>query len=355
MDHKLLKRFSINDCDKSRHALSKLFSFGYDLGAYEEIEAFLGGFNSESARSLLPQFVAPGGVCAAVLGSPNSDYDLREMVADVLHDQGESDVVAALDDLASCLELETSTMLESLIARWAFRDLLMAEIAEAFEWFGDVEYEIWKSHISRVKSVDRSLSQTPRLEWHTAPSGEAITRDDYYDDWLEIRRRSVSATDARKLIKLNGLPSLQVASLLREKSGDQAEVSHWAFERGIEREPIIAHWVTRNFPEYRFEASSRLFKAAIARHVATPDMIGIDTVCEIKVSSKPLAQIRNTYSDQVQWQLYVTGASKALFVVENRYSEGIEYLWIPRDESRIRALVRAADAFLLSLDENLRN
>jgi hypothetical protein len=353
MDYEILGRFFIRDCEKSRQALSKLISFGYDLGAYGEIEDFLCRFDAEVARILMPQLVAPGGVLVAVLGSPNSDFDLREMVAEVLRDQGETDVLAAIQSLASCLEIETSTTLESVIARWAFKDLLMAEIAEAFEWFGDVDYENWKSHISRVKSVERSLSQTPRLDWHTAPNGEAITRDDYYDDWLEIRRRSVSATDARKLIKQNGLPSLQVASLLKEKSEQQAEFSHWAFERGIEREPIIADWVTRNFPEYRFEASSRLYKAAISRHVATPDMIGIDTVCEIKVSSKPLAQIRNTYSDQVQWQLYVTGASKALFVVENRYSEGIEYMWIPRDESRIKALVRAADAFLLSLDENL--
>jgi transcriptional regulator with XRE-family HTH domain len=80
-------------------------------------------------------------------------------------------------------------------------------------------------------------------------------------------------------------------------------------------------------------------------------MVGDDYVVEIKVSNKPLEQIVVKYNDQVQWQMHVMGAEKALVALEDRESQEISSQWIERDDDRIAALSGAADQFLESLDQ----
>jgi hypothetical protein len=198
-----------------------------------------------------------------------------------------------------------------------------------------------------------SIGSPPILEntrIYLLPSGEPLRADSDRADWLEVRRNCVGATDARKLVKLNGEISTQRDKLIDEKIHD---VTHYfdSFERGIEREPVIASWVRQAFFEEEFEPNSHLYIGENERHVATPDMVGTFSLCEIKVSTKSLKTCKTTYRDQLQWQMHVTGAPHVLLVVENRDSEEIETEWISRDELRIQVLVEAADSFLRDLDE----
>jgi hypothetical protein len=168
--------------------------------------------------------------------------------------------------------------------------------------------------------------------------------------WKEVRRNSVSATDARKLVKLNGQASSQREKLLEDKLAGDSLPFFDAFELGIKREPEIAKIVQELFPEESFIHNRYLAVGENPRHVATPDMVGGSSLCEIKVSTKPLKSTKTTYRDQLQWQLHVTGYEKVLFVVENRYSGDLEYEWIFRDRTRISTLVQFADLFLVDLD-----
>lgn len=179
-------------------------------------------------------------------------------------------------------------------------------------------------------------------------NGCAVSRTDFPEEWRIVRRNGVTATDALKLLRKNGKPSRQRVSLLRSKVVGDLEPSFASYALGIEREPVIADWLSARLPDC--EPSDVLFRGSNPRHLATPDMIGIDFVVEIKVSSQPLEVILSRHSDQVQWQMHVMGVGRALVVLEDRYSKEISSAWVERDDLRIQALADAADEFLEKLD-----
>lgn len=171
--------------------------------------------------------------------------------------------------------------------------------------------------------------------------------------WHFARRMSVSATDARKLIKLNGGRSKQFEGLLAAKISGERGAHYASYDLGIEREPIVASWVQANFAEYGFTHNRHLYLGDDERHTATPDMVAAKYLCEIKVSNKPLPEIRVRYRDQLLWQMHVTDALAVLFVVEDRDTEDIDFEWVERDQDRIDALRVAADELLRLLDDQL--
>ena len=210
----------------------------------------------------------------------------------------------------------------------------------------EVSYEGGQSDLKQA-----AVTKQPEMGTkYVLPNGQHLNAASDREVWLEVRRKCVGATDARKLVKLNGEVSAQRETLLREKIYD---ITHnfESFELGVEREPIIAAWVANEYPEENFMPSNFLYVGANERHVATPDMVGSESLCEIKVSTKPLKACKTTYRDQLQWQMHVTGASHVLLAVENRLTQDIETEWIPRDDARILTLVIAADSFLEDLDE----
>ena len=195
----------------------------------------------------------------------------------------------------------------------------------------------------------------PKSRFHKDVDNNPISRSSHFDEWKQIRRFAISATDATKLIKKNGDKSSQAFDLLWRKIAG-SESDHFAsYDLGIERESIIAQWVLEQYPDEYFEPNDVLYCAENNRHVATPDLVGCDSVCEIKVSSKPLKSIMGRYLDQIQWQMYVLDKPLALFVVENRETQLVETEWIHRDDERISALTAAADLFLRELDERMQN
>lgn len=77
---------------------------------------------------------------------------------------------------------------------------------------------------------------------------------------------------------------------------------------------------------------------------------------DLPVGSKELAA--KGYEIQMQWVMFVTGAARCRFAVEEReavadgvYEVGPLHLhWVERDDSEIARLVERADAFLAELD-----
>lgn len=181
-----------------------------------------------------------------------------------------------------------------------------------------------------------------------ARDGCPVSRAERPEDWRILRRNGVTATDAMKLLRKNGKPSRQRIGLLRSKVVGDTDPYFDTYALGIEREPLIAAWLSDEVSDS--EPNDVLFRGINPRHLATPDMIGIDFAIEIKVSSQPLDAIVKKYSDQVQWQIHVMGVSQGLIVLEDRHSQEISSLWIERDDARISALVEAADDFLEKLD-----
>ncbi|WP_229992837.1 YqaJ viral recombinase family protein [Arthrobacter sp. Bi26] len=180
----------------------------------------------------------------------------------------------------------------------------------------------------------------------TDGAGRPVGSEDR-DAWLRARRHGVTATDLKKIVKLNGDPSKQRPALLQQKLTGEEGPRFASFQHGIEREPVIAAWVAEEFGIF---PNSFICVGSNARHLATPDGIGSDVVAEIKTSVKPLVATLSMYRDQLQWQLHVTRSERALFVVENRHSFEREHRWVYRDEARIGVLRDHADRFIEELD-----
>lgn len=177
------------------------------------------------------------------------------------------------------------------------------------------------------------------------------------DSWLEARRGGViSATDAATIHR-GGAGAW--AALRREKAG----AAYWrgnAFtQHGRDREAVIASYAQRQFglvPNL----------ALVARpdnplHAATPDALHptLDEVGEFKTTKKDwetVDQIPGRYLDQVDWQMYVTGAQLTRFVFEAHedfvplHFEPTVFV-IERDESRIADLLKSVAEYEANEDE----
>ena len=169
------------------------------------------------------------------------------------------------------------------------------------------------------------------------------------DDWLDQRKRFVTATDVVRLAR----SAAEWAKVRDEKNGLGADfpVSR-EMEWGNLREPALVEYAGEVAGE-PVEANDRL--AVRDRWAATPDGLGGDFVVECKTgSAKSLARRHSEFVDQCQWQMLVTGLPRALLVAEERATgEEGEFLpgsirteWIDRDDARISELVDVAERFL---------
>lgn len=190
------------------------------------------------------------------------------------------------------------------------------------------------------------------------------------DQWLRERLQGVTATEVRDL-KLGR----RRAELLREKRGQTvagfADNQYTAW--GRKREPVIAAWVQEH---YGLAPESRVFHAAEdSRHLASPDCVGVVDgalwLAEIKTSKDRKAPNTAAYEHagyywQMQWQMYVTGAVKCLYVLEQHDGHWInrggsfpepeplsfgtdcdpDVFFIDRDDYAIDELVQLANTFL---------
>lgn len=176
-------------------------------------------------------------------------------------------------------------------------------------------------------------------------------------EWLKARLTGVTATDVNKIISPTLKPSSQSVKLLESKLNISEHVEEPHLNsymiHGNEREPIIADWAAGNFGMI---PNSYLFYGDNVKHLATPDGLGEGFVGEIKTSMKPLKSILNYYMNQIQWQLNVMQVEKCLFIVEqhdNFNPKNIDYMWVERDEKRIKTILTQVDIFIEQLSEKL--
>jgi hypothetical protein len=182
--------------------------------------------------------------------------------------------------------------------------------------------------------------------------------------WLAERRQGITATEIRDLFI--GAKSMQ--ALINEKLSDEPtpDLSHvpvigW----GKRREPVIAEQLRGE----GFEPESRVFRHPVnRRHLASPDGVRVDfdeqlQVSEIKTCWEDLPPgsphlDQKGYVIQCQWVMYVIGATRCRFVVEERielpdgsFEAGdLHRYWLQRDDSVIAQLVAKADEFLAELE-----
>lgn len=182
--------------------------------------------------------------------------------------------------------------------------------------------------------------------------------------WLRERNSGVTATQIRDLklgvVKTNDLVKAKVADVIEEDLS-YVPVIGW----GKDREPIIAEQLRGE----GFEPETRVFHhAENSRYLASPDGVHVTWneglwVSEIKTAAHDLAPgtpefARKGYLYQVQWVMFVLGADRCRFVVEERiempdrsFQPGaLHRHWIERNEEIIAELVEIADDFLSELD-----
>ena len=180
------------------------------------------------------------------------------------------------------------------------------------------------------------------------------------EQWLDARRKYVTATEVAQLLRRGQ----DYWDELREiKAGQRTapDISNLpAVRHGREREALIAPYVQSL--EQGMAPNEDLY-VRNQRYAATPDLVGDGIVGEIKtIKDARLAKLQaakgwptGQYYDQVQWQLFVTGAIACVFAwepYEDWDGELVpredmrEHITIHRDEERIKALQEVADAFL---------
>ena len=180
------------------------------------------------------------------------------------------------------------------------------------------------------------------------------------EQWLDARRRYVTATEVAQLVR-RGQDYWDELREIKAGSRTAPDISGLpAVRHGREQEALIVPYVQSL--EEGMVPNDDLY-VRNGRYAATPDLVGDGIVGEIKtIKDTRLAKLQaakgwptGQYYDQVQWQLFVTGAIACVFAwepYEDWDGELVpredmrEHITIHRDDARITQLQEVADAFL---------
>lgn len=189
-------------------------------------------------------------------------------------------------------------------------------------------------------------------------------------EWLRARMGGVTATEVRDIVNRG---ETFRRDLIAQKTGVKPSVpfSNRYVEWGKEREQVLIEEAAG----FGVEPEEHVFHAeGNERFLASPDGLGVDIdgrilVAEVKTSQHDLSvgspeYVRTGYEDQMQWQMFVTGAEGCVYIWEQHDNDwvlgkdgverpdpvdmGVEF--VARDEERIAVLVTAAEEFLTDLD-----
>lgn len=182
-------------------------------------------------------------------------------------------------------------------------------------------------------------------------SNRFLVRSSQREEWLYARSQGVTATMVAGASTPAGFQSV-----IAQIDNPQQMVPNAMMEWGNHREPYIAMELKERFADVGLMPNDWLIakNAGLDRwQMATPDMLSLDheTIGEIKTSGKPLDKIPLGYMRQVQWQLYVTDATRCLFAYEQRLqapdgyvpSLDIKTQWVERDDEMIASLKKVAE------------
>lgn len=183
------------------------------------------------------------------------------------------------------------------------------------------------------------------LEFVTGPSSEDR------EVWMQFRNGKTTATDVAKLAgsSLKGWKSLRA----EKDSGESKFRGNKYTKHGSARESTISdHLDTMLGMKHNTNVLVSMLDESL---VATPDLIDVDGghVGDIKTAKwdgEKWAAVPQDYFDQLQWQMFITGASSAILAVE--YHEDFvpvfmdpHLFYVERDEARIEHLRYLAERF----------
>jgi len=218
------------------------------------------------------------------------------------------------------------------------------------------------------------------------------TSSDDREAWLEERSHGATATEVAKVINNRAADVRQI--VIDKITGNWVDLTGNKFiDWGNEREPIIAGWV-----ESKFGIVSNLHcyrSGDNPNYLATPDGFVDDafmnerSVSEIKTSKNDLFPLDTArpesghatlsvdvandllensrskfwasgYYDQMQWQMFVMGADRCLFVFEQHKDDWVDNkptplplvaVWVERNNRRITKLIVAADSLIKRVEQ----
>ena len=171
------------------------------------------------------------------------------------------------------------------------------------------------------------------------------------EEWLEARRRGVTATDVARLA--HGGRSVW-ATVKSEKAGETHFTGNDFTAWGIEREPVIAKTICAEYPVKH--NTDLLQSVEDERWLATPDLLDPNgsLVGDVKTAvwkGEPWAEPPPNYYSQLQWQMFVTGIREAILCVEYHQdfvptSPFPHVLTVSYDPDHVEELVEVAESFL---------
>lgn len=167
--------------------------------------------------------------------------------------------------------------------------------------------------------------------------------------WLAQRRDYITATDVAYL----STSPASWAKIRAEKDGTAPDRgSSLEMQWGTAREAALVAYAQTIEPTIC--PNDNVCVHPDGPWAATPDGIGVGVVCEVKTGSvNGLASARRRHQAQMQWQMWVTGASGCLYVTEVREWDDMGFTpgersheWVDRDEDHIAELLDVAERFL---------
>lgn len=187
-------------------------------------------------------------------------------------------------------------------------------------------------------------TQAARL-WRDAAGAVASAAN--RTDWLIAQRDGITAADARRLLKRDGSISARRDIVLEKKRTGRGLAPFDDTATAADRIPGVAALVERYF---QIAPNRALCVGDDQRHLASPDGLGDGTIAMLTESTASWASVAARVGDDLQWQLHVTDASRALLAVSATGTGRLQHGWVERDDARIALLVREADALLHELD-----
>jgi hypothetical protein len=191
-----------------------------------------------------------------------------------------------------------------------------------------------------------------------------VPEDASEEEWHEGRDGGVTASEIHDIAAARSLGPWD--RILEEKLNGSTFKGNDATRAGHEAEPLMIAAV-RNIPGVISAGGSHALFGNVDNplHRATPDGFGVTAERpmspEFGIEAKwhdagwagavwseewDTSAIPADHMDQMQWGMHVTGLQWWLYVVTVEGIEGIKWVWVARDDTRIGQLVKAADAFI---------
>jgi len=168
------------------------------------------------------------------------------------------------------------------------------------------------------------------------------------EEWLEIRRKCISATDLAPIMGMSAYRSPLM--LWEEKMGLRVRETNIAMERGSALEKKAIAWAEGilGCKLYDFTVQSEEYEWAIASldGISEDGKILVEAKCpgEMVHQRHLSGKINQEYICQTQWQMFVTGCEQCHF--ESFYGEEGHIIVIPRDNDFIQKMILKASQFL---------